>query len=153
MNRSSARKGRWPHKGRKAALDGVDRRRQFQTREAAKPDRKTYQLCGQVRRVLDYVLTGECDDDLLRGLMVQDVRPAPDAARLMVTVSPLDPALIDRSEQILQKLSHVAPQLRYEVSQSIRRRKTPQLMFQVALPSPPEEQPAITLHENALEEE
>ena len=85
--------------------------------------------------MLDYVLTGECDDDLLRGLLVQDVRPAPDASRLLVTVTPVDPALIDRSDQILQKLAFVAPRLRFEMAQSIRRRKTPQLLFQVVLPT------------------
>ena len=115
------------------ADDGVDPRQYFKPHASTKPHRKTLQLCGQVRRVLDYVLSGECDDDLLRGLIVQEVRPAPDASRLLVTVTPLDASRPTSAEQILARLAAISPQLRYEVSQSIHRRKTPQLMFEVAL--------------------
>jgi ribosome-binding factor A len=119
------------------ADDGVDPRKFFQSARERRPHRKTLQLCGQVRRVLDLVLTGECDDDLLRELLVQDVQPAPDASRLMVTVMPIDPHLARRHDQILQRLAAITPRLRSEIANSIHRRKTPQLLFQFVLPTTP----------------
>ena len=56
---------------------------------SGRPDRKTLQLCEQVRHALEYALSGESNDDFLRMLYVARVEPAPDADRLMVTVVPL----------------------------------------------------------------
>ena len=42
----------------------------------AAADRHTLQMCSEVRRALDLILTGECDDDVLRGLYVEQVIPA-----------------------------------------------------------------------------
>jgi ribosome-binding factor A len=97
-----------------------------------RPDRKTLQLCAQIQRTLDYVLSGEMDDDVLRGLMVQQVRPAPDATRLLVTVMPLDDDV--SAETILHKLAISSGRLRTEIARSINRRKTPQLSFEVFVP-------------------
>jgi ribosome-binding factor A len=101
-------------------------------------DRKTLQLCGQIADTLNYVLSGELDDDLLRNLYVESVRPAPDASRLLVSVAPLDVADANRADQILQKLLIYAPRIRSEVAQSIHRRKTPELSFVVVRPEEPE---------------
>lgn len=100
-------------------------------------DRKTLQLCGQIRDTLNYVLSGELDDDLLRNLYVESVRPAPDASRVLVSVAPLDARDADRADQILQKLLIHTPRIRSEVSQSIHRRKTPELSFVVVQPEEP----------------
>src|SRR5262245_62795302 len=97
-------------------------------------DRKTLQLCGQIADTLNYVLSGELDDDLLRNLYVESVRPAPDASRLLVSVAPLDAADANRADQILQKLHIHAPRIRSEVAQSIHRRKTTELWFVVVRP-------------------
>lgn len=97
-------------------------------------DRKTLQLCGQVADTLNFVLSGELDDDLLRNLYVESVRPAPDASRLLVSVSPLDPGDTARADAILQRLAIFSSRLRSEVSQSIHRRKTPELTFVVVRP-------------------
>jgi len=102
-------------------------------------DRKTLQLCGQIADTLNYVLSGELDDDVLRNLYVESVRPAPDASRLLVSVAPLDAADANRADQILQKLLIHTPRIRSEVAQSIHRRKTPELSFVVVRP----EEPAI----------
>ena len=98
------------------------------------PDRKTLQLCGQVRKALDYVLSGETGDDLLRGLYVQDVLPAPDASRLLATVAPLDPQADLDLGVVLDKLDRVQPMLRAEVARSINRKKVPDLTFTLAGP-------------------
>lgn len=98
------------------------------------PDRKTLQLCGQVRKALDYVLSGETGDDLLRGLYVVDVLPAPDASRLLATVAPIDPRADLDAGEVLEKLGHVQPMLRSEVARSINRKKVPDLTFTLAAP-------------------
>ena len=101
-----------------------------------KPDRKTLQLCGQVRKALDYVLSGETGDDTLRGLYVQDVVPAPDASRLLATVAPIDPRADLDAGVVLEKLGYVQPMLRSEVARSINRKKVPDLTFTLAGPPP-----------------
>ena len=101
---------------------------------AAQHDRRTLQMCGEVRRTLDLVMTGECDDDVLRGLYVQSVVPAPDAAHLLVTVSPLDPQDATPPHTVLQHLQIFAGKLRTAVAESINRRKAPDLMFHLAAP-------------------
>src|SRR4051812_40937779 len=51
-----------------------------------KPDYKTAALCKQVGRVVGMVLSGECGDPVLQGLVVQEVLPAPNAGRMLVRV-------------------------------------------------------------------
>jgi ribosome-binding factor A len=120
MSRPNHRRGRSDHSSR-----------------PQRPDRKTLQLCGQIADTLNYVLSGELGDDLLRNLYVESVRPAPDATRLLVSVAPLDAADVERADQILQKLHIHAPRIRSEVAQSIHRRKTPELSFVVVQPTQP----------------
>lgn len=98
------------------------------------PHRKALQLCHQVAETLNYVLSGECDDDVLRNLYVVRVDPAPDVGQMMVTVAPLDPKGAAPPEVILARLAHASGQLRREVASSITRRKTPQLLFRVISP-------------------
>ena len=95
--------------------------------------RKALQLCRQVQRSLSYAL-GETGDDLLLGLYVDSVEPAPNEKRLLVTVSAMgeecDPA------QILNRLQFAMPLLRNAVAQSIHRKRVPELLFQCRPPSP-----------------
>jgi ribosome-binding factor A len=94
-----------------------------------RPDRKTLQLCEQVRHTLEYVLTGELDDDQLRMLYVAKVEPAPDADRLLVTVVPLTKALQPDPVQVTTRLHANAPRLRAAVAAAISRRKVPDLLY------------------------
>ena len=78
------------------AGDGCDPR--FDRREGAAkvPNRKALQLCAQVARTLMAVFA-DCGDDVLRDLLIESVTPAPNTARLLVTVLPvvpLDPAVV-----------------------------------------------------------
>lgn len=98
------------------------------------PHRKALQLCHQVAETLNYVLSGECDDDVLRNLYVVRVDPAPDVGQMMVTVAPLDPKGAASPDVVLARLAHATGQLRREVASSITRRKTPQLLFRVIAP-------------------
>ena len=106
---------------------GCDASRAPQTR---RHDRKTLQLCRQVADTLGLVLSGECDDDLLRSLHVVAVTPAPDASQLLVIVAPaLSSEKVDPT-QVLSRLAACAGRLRCEVAAAISRRRTPRLAFQ-----------------------
>jgi ribosome-binding factor A len=93
--------------------------------------RKARQLCRQVAETIDWVLTGDVPDDLLRSLRVATVEPAPNSSWLLVTVvTDLSP---DEAEPqlILERLKAYSGRLRAEVAASINRRKAPTLAFQV----------------------
>lgn len=133
MSHRKDRQSDWQqHSSTRSEEDGADPRDFFKPQQQRRPHRKTLQLCSQIQRTLEYVLSGEMDDDVLRGLMVQQVRPAPDASRLLVTVVPLDEGV--SAETILHRLAIVSGRLRTEIARSINRRKTPQLSFEVMLP-------------------
>ncbi len=111
--------------------DGIDPRELAHKDRPRKEQRKARQLCAQVADTLNLVLSGECNDDLLRNLQVVSVEPAPDASQLLVTVGaavpgqPLDPA------EVLVRLNAVAGKLRSEVAAAITRKRTPKLLFRV----------------------
>lgn len=96
------------------------------------PSRKTLQLCRQVADTLNYVLSGDCGDELLQNLQVASVVPAPNASQLLVTVYPVaaSGAAFDATE-VQGRLLSIAGRLRSEVASSITRKKAPNLLFQV----------------------
>ncbi len=111
--------------------DGSDPKDFFRTEKyARKPDRKTQQLCRQVAETLNQVLSGECDDDLLRELQVIAVAPAPDASQLLVMVGPLLTDQLVLPNDALARLELASGQLRSSVAAAISRRRTPKLLFQ-----------------------
>ena len=114
------------------ADDGVDPKQFFRpSKTDRKSDRKTLQLCRQVAETLSQVLSGECADEVLQGLQVVSVQPAPDASQLLVLVSPTS---TDRDRDVVTVLQHLAAangRLRGEVAAAIMRRRAPKLVFQV----------------------
>lgn len=98
-----------------------------------KPDYKTAALCKQIRRILGMALSGECGDPILQSLVVEEVLPAPHAGRLLVRVilrAPADgpmPSLLD----VLERLGKVEGLLRMRIGESIARKRTPELAFEV----------------------
>lgn len=115
--------------------DGVDPRKFFQPdRNRNREHRKSRQLCRQVQRTLELVLTGEVRDDLLNGLRVVSITPGLDSSRLVVTVSTDLPfEQFDRRE-IEARLASLQGKLRSEVAAAITRKQTPLLTFQVLGP-------------------
>lgn len=97
-----------------------------------KPDYKTAQLCKQALRALSQSLAGECGDPTLQNLIVESVRPAPDASRLLLTVLATPQSDLT---YVLQRLEQVKGLLRAAVASAIYRKKAPELMFLV-LPMP-----------------
>jgi ribosome-binding factor A len=93
-----------------------------------KPDHKTMQLCRQAHRALSLALAGECNDDVLRELMVDSVAPAPDPTRLLVRVL-IPGALNVALAEILVRLDRATPILRRAVAQAIVRKRAPELSF------------------------
>jgi hypothetical protein len=97
-----------------------------------KPDYKTAALCKHVRRIVGLTLAGECSDPVLQDLIVDEVLPAPNAGRLLVRVllrlyGPESPGVIE----VLQRLAAVQGLLRMRVGETIARKRTPELVFDV----------------------
>jgi ribosome-binding factor A len=97
-----------------------------------KGDHKTRQLCRQAQRALNLALAGECGDDVLTGLFVAEVTPAPGCGHLLAHV--IVPAGLSVSD-VLARLHRAAPRLREEVAMAVTRKRAPELSF---LPVAPE---------------
>jgi ribosome-binding factor A len=97
------------------------------TRKVA--NRKALQLAAQVAETLSQVLQGECDDEVLRDLLVMSVVPAPDSTQLLVTVSLAPSAGTVSTAEVMEHLQKARGKLRSEVALAIHRRKTPELLF------------------------
>jgi ribosome-binding factor A len=91
-------------------------------------DHKTAQLCRQVFQALSMAL-GDCADDVLRGLLVHDVDPAPNAARLLVRVGFSAGAEPVGVADVMARLGQASGFLRREVAAAITRKRAPELMF------------------------
>jgi len=93
-------------------------------------DRHAAQLCRQVAVTLDEVLA-ECGDDVLRCLRVVDVAPFPDASRLLVSVSPVDPGAPGSPgpEAVIHHLQRAGGHLRCEVAAAVTRKRAPLLVY------------------------
>jgi ribosome-binding factor A len=129
----SKRHWRTPQSRRRGSLtigEFIDPRDERVSARPHRENRKVLQLCRQVADTLAQVLSGECDDDVLRSLQVVTVVPAPDASQLLVIVAPaladdrLDPA------DVLQRLAAFSGRLRYEVAAAITRKRAPRLAYQ-----------------------
>ena len=112
--------------------DAIDPRHYFYNKRKTKNKyRKTHQLCRQIEDTLQFVLHG--NDPTLDDLTIVDVVPAPDARRMLVILQ-LPQESVDSGtelEQIMERLHAHIPRLRSEIAQSIHRRKTPQLAFEI----------------------
>ena len=117
--------------------DGVDPRTFFRPTQDRRNSRKDWQLCRQVLETLNYVLSGESHDEVLRSLIVSEITPAPDAHRLLVTVCPFVPDQDFNPTLALQRLQQTVGRLRSEVAASISRRKVPELVFRVIINNSP----------------
>lgn len=92
--------------------------------------RKAAQLCAQVRRALDYGLSEALSESTLDAY-IMDVVPAPNTSHLMVLVQPAS-AMDEAGLRSLQEaIMRCSGKLRSMVAESIHRRKTPTLSFQV----------------------
>jgi ribosome-binding factor A len=114
--------------------DGIDPRLFRGDRRPDRAGRKTLQLCKQVERELSFALAGDCADPVLGDLNVISVAPAPNAARLLVTVSPSPSGAPIDPTQVTAHLARASGKLRCEIAAAIHRKKTPELAFCVLAP-------------------
>lgn len=112
------------------------REQRQEQRQDQSPDRKTLQLCAQVRRAIYNALPtqevpgSEC-------LTIEAVEPAPDAHRLLVVVA-LPPDAAEIAPLIQARLARWAALLRADVARHIHRKRVPELALQLRVR---EEQP------------
>jgi ribosome-binding factor A len=99
----------------------------------ARKSHKQQQLCSQVAQAISLSL-GDSTDHRLHDLVVQSVVPAPDGSRLLVIVAPSEAVGLDSLDEILGTLEGAHAWLRRQVAAEIRRKRAPDLVFQV-LPS------------------
>ncbi len=104
--------------------DGLDPRRIHDHRTRRTDDRKALQLCEQVRHALTAALAG-LGDEVLQGVTVLGVEPAPHGGRLRATVTAPDRAAA------AARLHAAAGRLRTEVAACVNRRTAPELVFAV----------------------
>jgi ribosome-binding factor A len=121
--------------------DGLDPRELLKQKQGAgrssarsHHDRKAKQLGRQVAETLEAVFAGDSRDDVLRGLRVVSVTPAPDSSRLLVTVAPLPPFDGLDPADLLDRLARASGRLRSEVASAITRKHAPVLTYRLALP-------------------
>ena len=96
-----------------------------------RPDRKTLQLCGQVKEALSWVIGSATNDERMMLSYVQAVEPLPGGNRLLVKVAvPADVSITDATTS----LAVATPALRVEVAQAVTRRKVPELVY-IAVPA------------------
>ncbi len=97
----------------------------------AKVERKTRQLCREVERTLSCAL-GDCNDALVRELVIVGVEPAPDASRLAVRVA-MPPGGAD-ARLVIEHLERMRGHLREEIARAVARKRAPELTFELAVP-------------------
>jgi ribosome-binding factor A len=107
--------------------DGPPARRRKESRPAPGQDRKTIQLCAQVRRTL-LALIPSHRSPLLADLAVEAVEPDPDATRLRVVVS-IPPSSTHPPAAIHAQLAALSGHFRAELAAAITRKRVPTLTF------------------------
>lgn len=112
--------------------DGIDPREFVSEGRKRHSNRKALQLCRQVAEALNGALA-RCRNDVLGSLFVAAVQPAPNTGRLLVTVAASASAGHLDAAEALAHLQQAAGFLRTEMAAAIHRRRTPELLFRVAV--------------------
>lgn len=107
--------------------DGPSTRRRKESRDDSSDDRKTMQLCAQVRRALHGVIPLP-GSSFFEGLVVEAVEADPDVTRLRVVVS-VPPACAHPIPALKQRLTDMVGFIRSEVASQINRKRIPLLTF------------------------
>lgn len=97
----------------------------------SQPDRKSAQLCAQIRRVLDFAVP-EALAETEFDATVLEVTPAPNTSHLVVLLQSTYSMNDDARLQLQQEIVRKTGQIRATVAQSIHRRKTPSFTFLIS---------------------
>jgi ribosome-binding factor A len=117
--------------------DGCPPAPRSRSSQLQRPDRKTWQLCAQALRALEYALGEVCPQFLRHVAYIQSVVPAPDASQLLVTVAVRESLAPPEQQQLLTALMERQGRLRAAVATAITRRKAPALTFRVITETDP----------------
>lgn len=110
--------------------DGIDPHKLSKNKDHEKTDlRKVRQLCKHIEKTLNLVFDGELSDPLFNSLSIVSVRPSDMKSQIIVTVA--TSSTMEDSALIMQALQNVKGYLRSAVANSIRRRRVPDLNFQL----------------------
>ena len=109
--------------------DGPPKSGRKESRDESSDDRKTMQLCAQVRRALHGVIPLP-GSSYFEGLVVEAVEPDPDAGRLRVVIS-VPPSSTHPITSLRRRLTDMAGFIRSEVAPQIHRKRVPILTFEL----------------------
>ncbi|MEM1165867.1 MAG: ribosome-binding factor A [Planctomycetota bacterium] len=109
--------------------DGPPTRRRKESHDDRSDERKTMQLCAQVRRSLHDMISAR-SSSLLDELMVEAVEPNPNASRLRVVIS-VPPSCAHPIPSLHQRLTAMAGLMRAEIASQINRKRVPLLTFEL----------------------
>lgn len=134
MSFHRTRERRFPQTEEVCPDDKADPKRFFgEAHRTQKGNWKVLQLCKQVERAAAVTLASECDSDALLGAAVVSVEPAPDAARLRVTVILPSGKGAEHRAEAEKALRNATAAFREEVARSVHRKRVPEIVFEVML--------------------
>jgi ribosome-binding factor A len=107
--------------------DGVDPRYEIHPPEHT--SHKSLQLCKQAMRVISQVLQERGNDELLSNLQIISVLPEQDGKLLCVTVTHQHASEAFDDQLTIHALKQIQGGMRYELAQSLHRKKVPRLSF------------------------
>ena len=99
-------------------------------RQRSRFDRKSAQLCAQIRRALQFIVPDVLQQASLDATVV-DVHAAPNTSHLLVILQPIKALDESGCRQLELAVVQRAGLIRTEVAQAINRRKTPSFSFRV----------------------
>ena len=108
--------------------DGQPISRGNESRDDHSDDRKTMQLCAQVRRALHGIIPLP-GSSFFEGLVVEAVKPDPNASRLCVVIS-IPISCAHSIPALNQRLTDMVGFMRSEVASQINRKRVPMLTFE-----------------------
>ena len=138
MSATTKRRRHWPSKTGELRPQSESSRDPFEVASAAALaiDPKSLSLCSQARRALEYALGGECHDEALYGLEVIEVLPDPTVRRLRVWLASRERWDEEERLYVLSRLTAARGFLRAQIAQSIHRKRTPELVFELLAAEP-----------------
>ena len=112
--------------------DGIDQRYLIRSQDKKTKQHKNRQLCKQATRILSLVLSGELGDKKLQDLEIVDVLMSEDRQFLNILIKNNVSHPETNENLILGRLHAIQGYLRFELAQSVKRKRIPMLKFKWA---------------------
>jgi len=115
--------------GELSSDDGLDPRLWNKRLSRKVDNRKSSQLCSEVRRVLSLVLANELKDPLLMAVRIVEVSPESTKQQLSIGVKVDEQCSDVREDQVMKSLAGIQGYLRSIIAESVHRKRVPALNF------------------------